>query len=80
MVSMMRKLQARKDELLICDRTYAELKVSFAQRYKHWCREVKNKGKQAAPAAARRLASGTAAGAARGYEASARARFIYRRS
>jgi len=48
MVSMMRKLQARKDELLICDRTYAELKVSFAQRYKHWCREVKNKGKQAA--------------------------------
>ena len=48
MVSMMKKLQARKDELLICDRTYAELKASFSQRYKHWCREVKNKGKQAA--------------------------------
>ena len=48
MVSTMRVLQVKKDELLICDRTYAEVKASFATRYKHWCREVKNKGKQAA--------------------------------
>jgi len=48
MVSTMKKLQARKEELTICDRTYAELKASFTQRYRHWCKEVKNKGKQAA--------------------------------
>ena len=48
MVSTMRHLQKTKDELLICDNTYAEVKASFAQRYKHWCREVKVKGKQAA--------------------------------
>ena len=48
MVSTMKKLQVKKDELLICDRTYAEVKASFATRYKHWCREVKTKGKQAA--------------------------------
>jgi len=48
MVSTMRVLQVKKDELLICDRTYAEVKASFATRYKHWCREVKTKGKQAA--------------------------------
>ena len=33
MMTMAKKLQARKDELLICDRTYAELKASFSQRY-----------------------------------------------
>lgn len=48
MLSTMKKLQKNKDELLICDNTYAEVKSSFAQRYKHWCREVKTKGKQAA--------------------------------
>ena len=48
MVSTMRVLQVKKDELLICDRTYAEVKASFATRYKHWRRETKVKGKQAA--------------------------------
>ena len=50
MVRSMKKLQSRKEELTVCDKTHADLKSSFASRYKHWCREVKSKGKQAAPA------------------------------
>ena len=38
----------KRQRLRAHNASIAEVKASFATRYKHWCREVKVKGKQAA--------------------------------
>ena len=48
MLSTAKKVEQKKEELRICAHTHSEVKTSFQTRYRHWCKEVKIKGKQSA--------------------------------
>ena len=48
MLSTAKKVEQKKEELRICAHTHSDVKSSFQTRYRHWCKEVKIKGKQSA--------------------------------
>ena len=48
MLSTAKKVEQKKEELRFCAHTHSEVKTSFQTRYRHWCKEVKIKGKQSA--------------------------------